>query len=86
MPTISIFYGIVIRMFWQDHSPPHFHAEYAGYGISVSIQTLEVLSGEMPKRPLSLILEWASGNRAALLEDWELCMKRQAPKKIDPLD
>ena len=85
MPTISAFYGIIIQMFWQDHSPPHFHARYASHKIQIDIQTLEVLRGKMPKRALSLILEWASKNQQQLLKDWELCQQRQPPKKIPPL-
>lgn len=85
MPTISVFYGIVIQMFWGDHAPPHFHALYAEYEILVNIQTLEVMKGTMPKRALALILEWASEHRSELLEDWELCENNQPLKKILPL-
>ncbi len=85
VPTISSFYGIVIQMFWGDHAPPHFHALYAEYEVQINIQTLEVISGKMPKRALSLVLEWASDNRMLLLEDWKLCEKRKPLKKISPL-
>lgn len=85
MPTISIFYGIVIQMFWKDHAPPHFHAMYGGYEVMINIQTLEVLGGKMPKRALALVLEWASQHRNELLEDWKLCQKKLSPKKISPL-
>lgn len=85
MPTISIFYGIVIQMFWSDHAPPHFHALYAEYEAQINIQTLEVIKGELPKRALVLVLEWASEHRSDLMEDWELCMHMQTPKKIAPL-
>jgi hypothetical protein len=86
MPTISAFYGIMIQMFWNDHAPPHFHALYAEYEIIIDIQTLNVIRGEMPRRALSLILEWAFLHREELMEDWNLCEKRQRPKKIKPLD
>ncbi len=85
MPTISTFYGILIQMFWGDHAPPHFHALYAEYEIIVEIRTLEVMSGTMPKRALTLILEWAKKHRLELLEDWTLCEKNQPLKKISPL-
>jgi hypothetical protein len=49
MPTISVFYGILIRMYWNDHAPPHFHAEYAGSEAIINIQTLEIIRGELPK-------------------------------------
>lgn len=85
MPTISIFYGIVIQMFWRDHNPPHFHASYGGEEALLNIQTLEVMEGSIPRRALSLVVEWALAHRAELLEDWELCQVKQRPKKINPL-
>ena len=85
MPTISVFYGILIQMFWRDHAPPHFHALYAEYEVLIDIKTLEQLEGNMPRRALALILEWASLHRKELLEDWELCEQNQTPKKISPL-
>ena len=86
MPTISMFYGIIIQMFWDDHAPPHFHALYAEYEVLVNITTLEVIKGTMPRRALSLVLEWAFEHRTELLEDWTLCNQHQAPKKIPPLE
>lgn len=63
MPTVSMFYGILIQMFWGDHVPPHFHALYAEYEVPVDIRTLEIIEGNMPRRALVLILEWASLHR-----------------------
>lgn len=85
MPTLCSFYGIMIQMFWGDHTPPHFHALYAEYEVQINIQTLAVIRGKMPKRALALVLEWASDNRKALLEDWKLCEKRKPLKKLPPL-
>lgn len=85
MPTISMFYGILIQMFFNDHAPPHFHALYAEYEVIINIKTLAVMRGKMPQRALVLVLEWAQLNRDALLTDWELCEKNQMPKKIPPL-
>lgn len=85
MPTISVFYGILIQMFWGDHAPPHFHALYAEYEVLINIKTLEIIEGILPKRALALVLEWASEHRLELLEDWALCEKNQSPKKISPL-
>ncbi|MBO7411633.1 MAG: DUF4160 domain-containing protein, partial [Ottowia sp.] len=73
MPVISIFYGIVIQMFWSDHAPPHFHALYAEHEVLIDIQTLEIMKGSMPRRALAMILEWAQEHRNELMEDWELC-------------
>jgi hypothetical protein len=85
MPTISTFYGILIQMYWNDHAPPHFHALYGEFEALVSIQTLEVMEGTLPRRALSLVLEWAQEHRSELFEDWELCEHNQQPKKIRPL-
>ena len=85
MSTISIFYGIVIQMFWQEHGPPHFHALYAEYEALVDIRKLEIIRGDLPKRAQALVLEWASEHQTELLEAWKLCAQRQTPKKIEPL-
>lgn len=85
MPTISAFYGILIQMFWDDHAPPHFHALYAEYEVLIDIATLEIIKGNMPRRALALILEWASEHRSELIEDWKLCEQNLSPKKISPL-
>ena len=60
MPTISMFYGIMIQMFWNDHAPPHFHALYSEFEVIIDIRTLEVIKETMPRRALTLVLEWAS--------------------------
>ena len=85
MPTISVFYGILIQMFWRDHAPPPFHALYAEDEALIDIRTLEVFEGGLPKRALALVLEWASEHRAELKEDWVLCARLQTPKRIEPL-
>ncbi|BCT67329.1 DUF4160 domain-containing protein [Nitrosospira sp. NRS527] len=83
MPIISTFYGIIIQMYWRDHSPPHFHAVYAEDDVVIDIRTLGVLRGKMSRR--ALVLEWAQEHREEPMEDWELCQLRQSPKKISPL-
>lgn len=85
MPTIAIFYGVVIQMFWNDHAPPHFHALYAEDEAVIEIRTLRVLEGYLPRRALALVLEWAAEHRDELIEDWELCARNLPPKKIAPL-
>ena len=85
MPTISTFYGILIQMFWGDHAPPHFHARYSEYNGIIDINTLKMLEGDLPRRALNLILDWAELHQKELLLDWELCMKKQTPNKIEPL-
>ena len=86
MPTISVFFGLVIQMFWREHAPPHFHAVYAEFEAEIDIRTLEVIRGQLPRRALALVLEWAAVHRSELMEDWELCQAKQSPKKIPPLE
>ena len=57
MPTISKFLGIIISMYWDDHAPPHFHAKYGKYEMTVEIDT-GVVEGKFPKRALRHVLEW----------------------------
>ena len=73
VPTISVFFGIVIQMFWREHGPPHFHALYAEHEALIEIRELRVIRGSLPRRALALVLEWAVEHRQALLEDWDLC-------------
>jgi hypothetical protein len=85
MPEISRFLGIVIAMYYNEHYPPHFHAKYGGNRASFSIEELKILEGDMPKRIVSLILEWAFEHRQELMEDWDLAKRREQLKSIKPL-
>ena len=85
MPTISAFYGILIRMFFNDHPLPHFHARYGEFEATLAIETLEIIEGELPNRALILVREWAMIHREELREDWRLCRANALPEKIDPL-
>lgn len=86
MPTISMFFGIVIAMYYDEHNPPHFHARYGEYKIEVAIDSLTVLAGKFPPRALGLVMEWASLHQKELLEDWELARNRVELNKIAPLE
>ena len=85
MPTISRFYGILIQMYFGDHLPPHFHALYAEFEALIDIQTFEVIRGDLPRRAMALVLEWAQQHRDELRRDWELCVQNQLPTNILPL-
>ena len=85
MPVISRFLGIIIAMYWDDHAPPHFHAKYAKYEITVNILT-GVIEGKFPKRALRHVLEWYELHKDELIENWRLCQNNEAPKSIDPLE
>ncbi|RLC80845.1 MAG: DUF4160 domain-containing protein, partial [Chloroflexi bacterium] len=77
MPEISRFLGIVIAIYYRDHPPPHFHVKYGSYRGVFSIADLKLLEGHLPKRIISLVLEWAFEHRDELMENWELAMARK---------
>lgn len=85
MPEISRFLGIVIYIYYNDHNPPHFHAEYGNHRAIFSIETLKIIEGKLPPRVISLILEWSNLHRDELMEDWTLALKKSPLKKIKPL-
>ena len=85
MPTISQFFGIIIQMFWDEHAPPHFHAKYGEFKAVINIKALSVIEGELPRRAETLVMDWAELHQEELLEDWDLCQKKQHPKPIKPL-
>jgi hypothetical protein len=86
MPTISSFYGIMIRMFYNDHAPPHFHARYGEFEATVGIESLTVIEGELPSRALHLVVVWGAAHQAEPMRDWVLCRENAVPVKIDPLN
>ena len=85
MPELSRFLGIVIGIFPRDHPPPHFHAVYGEYQITVDITT-GVVSGEFPKRALRHVLEWYELHQKELTEAWNLIQEGSPPRKIEPLE
>jgi hypothetical protein len=86
MPELSRFYGIIIRMFYGDHAPPHFHAVYQGQEIKVNINTLEIIEGGMSRRAQTLVREWATLHQSELRQAWDLASANKEPSKIAPLE
>jgi len=86
MPIISQFFGILIRMYYDDHNPPHFHVIYGEYEAQINIHTLEIIKGNLPKRVLSLTIEWAVIHRNELRHAWELAILHKPLNKIEPLE
>ena len=85
MPEISRFLGIVVYMLYDDHPPPHFHAEYGEYKISVDIQS-GVVEGKFPRRALNAVLEWYTIHRQELLDDWAQAERHVPLTRIPPLE
>jgi len=85
MPEISRFLGIIIRMYIRDHAPPHFHAEYGDFEITVEIET-GVVTGRFPRRALNAVLEWYLLHRDDLAANWEAAEQRRPLANIPPLE
>jgi len=88
MPRISAFYGIVIRMYYDEvrhEGRPHFHAVYRGHEASVDISDQSVLAGALPPRALRLVTEWSELHREELLDNWERARAGEPLAKVAPL-
>jgi uncharacterized protein DUF4160 len=85
MPEICAFYGIVITIYFDDHLPAHFHAEYGGDEVLLNIDTLSVVAGKLSARAMSLVMEWASLHREELKGAWQKTQNLERPGNIDPL-
>ncbi|MBI1793903.1 MAG: DUF4160 domain-containing protein [Chloroflexi bacterium] len=85
MPEISRFFGISIKMFFGDHVPPHFHAEYGEYKAQVNIRSNVIIAGDLPPRVLGMVVEWASLHQDELHELWELAAQNKPLHRIEPL-
>ncbi len=79
MPTIARFYGILIKLYFQDHGTPHFHAVYGEFNAVFDIDTLEMMEGDLPRRAQKLVREWAERHRADLRVMWETQEFRKLP-------
>jgi hypothetical protein len=86
MPEISRFFGIIIAMYYKEHAPPHFHAKYGGQRAAFAISDLEIIEGVLPRRAVSLVLEWAFEHRQELMENWRRAERRENLLTIPPLD
>jgi hypothetical protein len=82
MPTVAVVEGIKIRLYWDEHPPPHFHAEFAEYRVIIDIETLEVLEGAIPRVQYRKVVAWARTRQAALLEGWTACQADSHPGTI----
>lgn len=88
MPTISMFYGILILMYYYDnkkHSNPHIHAEFAEHQATISIEDGELLGGNLPKAKMKLVQAWIEIHREDLLANWRLAVAGEPVFRIDPL-
>ncbi len=85
MPEISRFLGIIIYMNWREHNPPHIHAKYGEFAITVEINSL-IVEGRFPKRALSHVIEWVELHKDELLAEWSLAQAGKQLYPINPLE
>jgi hypothetical protein len=89
MPTISMFYGILVSIFYGDteqHHAPHIHVRYQGKKASVAIDDGRLLAGDFPLRQLRMVQVWIDIHRDELMADWELAVAGDEPFRIAPLE
>src|SRR5258708_23088883 len=84
MPEISRFFGIVIRMYFDDHNPPHFHAIYADGEAQIGIDPVAILNGSLSGRATSLVVEWAALHQSELMQNWKRLQEGQSTQNISP--
>lgn len=85
MPLVSEFFGIKIYMYWTDHFPMHFHAEYGSSKALISIQEAAVIKGVLPAKQLKLVLAWCEIHKDELIQNWNSALKHGEISKIGPL-
>jgi hypothetical protein len=87
MPTLSMFFGIIIRMYYapKEHGPAHIHVYYQNLTASINIANCEVIKGSLPAKQIRLVNAWIEIHREELIADWKLCQNGEKPFKIEPL-
>jgi hypothetical protein len=87
MPTISMFFGIIIRMYYapKEHNPPHIHVYFQALNAVFSVITGDLLEGKLPVKQSRLVLAWIEIHKEELMADWELCQNGEKPFTIEPL-
>ena len=86
MPVISYFFGIYIRMYHDDHNPPHIHVEYQGHEALLSIKEGEILAGSLPNKARKIVQEWMQTHQQELLDDWQRAVALEPLLRIPGAD
>jgi hypothetical protein len=86
MPTISIFFGVIVQMYWVDHPPPHVHAYYGGFEALFAIDTGDVIGGRLPPKVERLVRDWVLVRKRELRDNWERGNQRLPFLKIRGAD
>jgi hypothetical protein len=87
MPTLSMFFGIIIWMYYspQEHNPPHIHAYYQNFKAIIKISDCELINGELPSKQKRIVIAWIEIHKDELLANWILCQNGEKPFSIEPL-
>ena len=86
MPIVAVFFGIIIRIYHDDHAPPHFHVEYAEHTAIISIGSGKLIAGRLPRRVAKLVEEWRRTCVGLLMRAWKQAQAGKAPRRIPPLE
>ena len=86
MPVLSIFFGIVVRMWHDDHAPPHIHVEYQGFEALILISNGLVHKGRLPQRAASIVRDWCLRHQQELLSNWEKAQRFEPLERIQGAD
>ena len=86
MPVVSAFYGMIIRIYYDDHNPPHFHVSYGDKEVVVAIESGKILSGRLPIRLKNAIRERHVLHKKELLAAWRAVRLMKKPNRIKPLE
>jgi len=87
MPTLSMFFGVIIRMYYapKEHNPPHIHVYYQEFIAVLNIRNCELLEGNLPAKQMRLVVAWIEIHQDELMADWKLCQNGEKPFSIEPL-
>jgi hypothetical protein len=86
MPVISVFLGMVIRMYHADHNPPHIHVQYGEYEAVLGVVSGKILAGDLPPKVRRLVKEWILLRKRELLKAWKQAQGHKNPSRVKPLD
>jgi hypothetical protein len=86
MPIISVFFGIIVRMWHDDHPPPHVHVDYQGFEALVNIASGEVSEGRLPKKAATIVKEWCLRHQDALMANWRHGQSFEPMERIQGAD
>ncbi|BBK35108.1 hypothetical protein STAQ_01860 [Allostella sp. ATCC 35155] len=86
MPTVAIFFGIVVQMYYRDHPPPHVHAYYQGFEALIAVETGETIAGALPAKAARIVADWVLARRVELLANWDRARRHEPLLQVPGAD